>query len=165
MTYSNNFGYAYLTNDYKVPAVSMNGSHLHLKYDEAGYHHDGNQVLTSGWSYYSASTWDREPFTEYSPTLFAQWFKQEKPPQDAHDDEYVFLLNDAPHSNLIIYEDYGNDFNDNRCFDEHGHTNMSWGIWNSVTSKIDHVVGIQYAYQKAGKPMLSVFRRDRIPAP
>jgi hypothetical protein len=156
-TFYNNFGYAYLTENYKVRGVAINDSHLHPTYTETGYHHDGNQVLTSGWDFYGSEGWG-ESFNKSSPgqnrTLLARWLKQ---PEDWDDGGFI-LLNDAPHSNLIIYQLYGNDFNNNRYLDEGGHVNMVWGVWNPLTSKVDRAVGVQYAYQNAKKPLLSVFK-------
>jgi hypothetical protein len=165
VTYYNNFGFAYLTDDYKVRDVEkITRAHLHDHYTDTLYHHDINQVLTSGWSY-GTSIWVPSAFKEYAPMLFGLYEKDKK---GGLSNFAVFLLNDAPHSNLIIYGDGGHDSAEkkNECYDEGGHTFFSWGVWNPVTSKIDHIVGIEYSADMDnpnGKPMLSVFRRDRTP--
>jgi hypothetical protein len=64
------------------------------------------------------------------------------------------LLNYAPHSKLILYSNGGHDFNHNGVFDEYGHAMQMFGIYDG--HKISRIVYVEYTYQDAGRPIVSV---------
>ena len=66
----------------------------------------------------------------------------------------TLLLNYAPYSRLLLYLNGGHDFNHNGVFDEPGHTTQLFGIYDG--SKVAHLVYVEYSYQDAGQPLLSV---------
>ncbi len=78
----------------------------------------------------------------------------------------TLLLNYAQYSKLMLYHNGGHDFNHNGVFDEYGHSMQMFGIYDG--SKITRIVYVEYTYQTAGTPILSVghyFGPNPAPAP
>ncbi len=155
-TYYNNFGFAYLSDNYKVPDLNIKNTHLYDRYIGELYHHNANQNFFSGWEYKAEAQFNPYLFTDEAQDLLALWFDTDScnAPGDTCMVEGILHLNDAVHSNLIIYYDFGKDFDKNECFDDFGHTQFMWGIWDS--EKISKIVFIEYSYQFSGKPMFTV---------
>lgn len=157
-TYYNNVGFAYLTDSYTVADINISNNHLHDRYVGEYYHHNAYQTFFSGWEYKAEAQLNPYIFTVEAPHLLALWDTTNScnRKNDTCMVENILLLNDAPHSNLIIYSDFGKDFSKNECFDDFGHTQFMWGIWDS--GKISKILFIEYSYQFEGKPMFTVGR-------
>lgn len=74
-----------------------------------------------------------------------------------------FLLNQSSYSSLLIYEETGHDFNRNNVFDEFGHTTQLFGVYDG--EKVSRLVFVEYSYQFAGYPILTVGRYYRAAKP
>jgi hypothetical protein len=70
-----------------------------------------------------------------------------------------FLINQSSYSPLLIYEETGHDFNRNNVYDEFGHTTQLFGVYDG--EKVSRLVFVEYSYQTAGYPILTVGRYYR----
>jgi hypothetical protein len=151
-TYGETRGYAYLTDYVNVSRKLTQGDLLPDYKGEI-------QTLTPARG--RASAWEQKASDlhaqRYRPSADGDVLGYATPSRFVSTPTLVFstlLLNYAPYSRLLLYHNGGHDFNRNGVFDEPGHTMQMFGIFDG--SKVARIVYVEYSYQDAGQPILSV---------
>jgi len=150
-------GYAFLA-DTDTVTTQISRANLLDRYNGEIHHKDMKHSATDDWLS-KGSSFDLREFTESYGGRILKHSKQGILQDRDNWAHHSILFDYSTRSNLIMYHDYGHDFNHNGCFDESGHAKTMFGVKRNDSDKLREIVYIEYSYNKrTGFPMMSVGR-------